>query len=390
MLVHAITGIAGSFPMSGGFSATGGEIRLIKPGASADVQDLVGYGTAADSENSPAPAPAAGKTIKRALDADGNPIDTNDNSADFVVNCGDPSPGAADVSPLPYLTGCYTPHADTTTPPSDQTTDPSTTDPPQDQTSDPDPTPASPTYLPILVTEVFPDPATPQQDSTDEFIELYNPNDTTVTLTGYTLQTGTDWRYHFTLGDTPLGAHDYYAVSSAVSKLSLSNSGSGVRLTDPDGQIIFEVPTYGDAKEGQSWMPDNGVWQWTLTPTPNAPNILTVPVSKTALTAGTVPKKTTTAKPKAASSKAVAKITAPKLPKATKEAAKSTATGAAHTDTTNSTPQYWLLAPIGTIAGGYALYEYRSEINQGAKKLLARLGGKKRQQLLGDDSQDFV
>jgi len=387
VLVHTIANIAGAFPMSGGFSATGGEVRLAQPGTTPILQDFVGYGTASDSEGSPATAPSPGKTIKRVLDADGNPIDTNNNADDFIAGCGDPSPGIADTNPLPYTTGCKALQTDDTSTQSGQTSDSDTsnTDQSQDQPTTPD---STQTYLPILVTEVFPDPAAPQQDSTDEFIELYNPNDTTVTLSSYTLQTGTDWRYHFTLGDTPLGPHDYYAVSSAVTKLSLSNSGSGVRLIDPNGQTVFEVPTYGDAKEGQAWMPNDGVWQWTLTPTPNAPNILTVPASKPALTAGTVPKKTT--KPKTTTSKVAAKIAAPKLPKATKKTTtKSTAPLAAQTAATNPAPQYWLLAPIGTIAGGYALYEYRSEISRGAKKIFGRMGGKK-QTLLGDDPQDLV
>lgn len=389
LLVHTIANIAGALPMTGGFSATGGEIRLIEPGTTPTVQDFIGYGTAADSEGTPADAPAPGKTLKRVLDTDGNPIDTDHNATDFIAGCGEPSPGAPDTSPLPYATGCKTLQTDDTSAQSGQTTDSSDTsgtDQLQDPSTTSDPTA---TYLPILITEVFPDPATPAQDSADEFIELFNPNDTTVTLSGYTLQTGTDWRYHFTLGDTPLGPHDYYAVSSAVTKLSLSNSGSGVRLIDPDGQIVFEVPTYGDAKEGQAWMPNDGAWQWTLTPTPNAPNILTVPAPKAALTAGTVPKKTT--KSTAAAAKKSTKTAVPKLPKAAKKtAAPKTATATGQVPTTNSTPQYWLLAPIGAIAGGYALYEYRSEINRGTKKLLGRLSGKKRQQLLGDDAQDLV
>jgi hypothetical protein len=375
--------------MTGGFSATGGQIRLIQPDTTPLVQDFVGYGTAADSEGTPTIAPEAGMSIKRILDADANPIDTNNNAADFVAACGDPTPGLADTTSLPYLTGCVTPQTGTTTPPADsQSNEP--TDPSSDDQPVQDPVTAPPlTYLPVFITEVLPDPATPQQDSLDEFVELYNPNDSTITLNGYTLQTGADWRYHYTLGDTPLGPHDYFAVRSAVSKLSLSNTGSGVRLIDPSGQVIFEVPTYGSAKEGQAWMSDNGVWQWTLTPTPNAPNILTVPAPKiTALTAGTVPKKAA-AKPKTATTKTTKAIT-PTLPKATKKTAAS-ANASSQVAQTTPTPQYWLLLPIGAIAGGYALYEYRTEISRGSQKLWAKLTGRKQERtLLGDDAQDFV
>jgi hypothetical protein len=206
-----------------------------------------------------------------------------------------------------------------------------------------------------------------------------------VSLAGYTIQTGSDWRYHYTLGDTPLGPHDYFAVRSAVSKLSLSNSGSGVRLIDPNGDIAFEVPAYGDAKEGQAWMIDNGNWQWTLTPTPSAPNILTVPVLKTALTTGTVPHKAT-AKPKIST-----KIATPKLPKAPKTTTAKPNIASQTATATTPTPQYWLLLPIGLITGGYAVYEYRSDISRGAQKIWTRLRGKKpAQQLLSNNSEDFV
>src|SRR6185503_2723571 len=109
------------------------------------------------------------------------------------------------------------------------------------------------------------------------------------------------YRYSFTLGDTPLGPHAYLAISSAVSKLSLANTGSGVRLIDPNGDIAYEAPNYGNAKPGESWMQDDAGWKWTLTPTPNAVNILTLPQPKV-VTSTALPKK-----------KAATKITAPKI-----------------------------------------------------------------------------
>lgn len=385
VLVHTLANIAGSLPMSGGFSGTGGEIRLVQPGTVPVVHDYIGYGAAADSEGQPAPAPAAGQSIKRVIDTDGNPIDTNNNAADFIAACGAPSPGITDTSPLPNATGCTAPAStpspgdtDSTPPPADAPTDPLADDP-----TDPGKG-AAVTYLPVIITEVFPDPASPQQDSTDESIELYNPNDSTLTLKGYTLQTGSEWRYHFTLGDTPLGPHNYIAISSAVSNLSLSNNGSGVRLIDPSGTLTDEVPTYGNAKQGQSWMQDDTGWHWTLTPTPNAPNILTVPAAPTtpAPSAGTTKKKASTA--------ASSKITVPKAPKA--PAAKKTTKAASAPSNAGQafnpaqTPQYWLLLPIGLITGGYAVYEYRQEIAKFGRKTWARLIGKsaKEQPLLGD------
>ena len=377
VLVHTLGNIAGALAMNGGFSATGGQVRLVQTSDAPIVQDFIGYGTAISSEGSPAIAPALGKSIKRVIDPDGNPIDTDNNLVDFIASCGDPTPGVDDTTSLPYSTGCAVPDSGTTTSPDSQDSGSSDTPTDNSQTTDePGKGAATLTYLPVIITEVFPDPAPPQQDSTDEFIEFYNPNDTAITLSGYTLQTGSDWRYHFTLGDTPLGPHDYIAIGSAVTKLSLSNSGSGVRLIDPNGLVAYEVPNYMTAKEGQSWMQDDTGWKWSLTPTPNAPNILTVPAAKTSTTTGTTQKKTTVAKTIAA------KIALPKAPKAStakKSTAKTASSSASHTASATPTqnPQYWLLLPIGLIAGGYALYEYRQEISRVGRKIVARLSGKK-------------
>ncbi len=378
VLVHTIANIAGALPMAGGFSASGGEIRLYQPGAVPVVHDFVGYGTAADSQTAPAAAPGAGQSIKRIVDAEGVPITTGSNIHDFIAGCGEPSPGQSDTAMIPFATGCAAPGAAT---PSD--TPPAETSPPADPPADDTPaeTPAeepgqgaAPTYLPILITELLPDPAPPQQDSTDEFIELYNPNAVAVTLNGYVLQTGGDYRYSFTLGDTPLGPHTYLTMASAVSKLSLVNSGSGVRLIDPNGNIVAEVPNYGDAKEGESWMQDDTGWHWTLTPTPYAANILTLPAPKVLAPAAPAKKtatKTTTAK--------TATPKAPKAPAATKKATTPAKTVASQPASARaSDPPYWLFIPLCCLAIGYAVYEYRQHIGRAAQKTWAAITRKQK------------
>lgn len=364
VLVHTIANIAGALPMTGGFSATGGEIRLIQTGVTPIVHDMVGYGSAADFKTAPAPAPPAGQSIKRLVDAEGNLVNTNSNAADFIANCGNPTPGQDDPTTTPFVTGCASPAAvpnePTPTEPADM---PPTEDTaPANPTGEPLAPETPPVYLPVLLTEVFPDPAAPQQDSADEFIELYNPNTTTITLNGYRLQTGSDYRYSYTLGDTPLGPHDYLAIPSAVTHLSLVNSsGSGVRLIDPSGAIAAEVPTYGNAKEGQSWMQDDTGWHWTLTPTPNAENILTLPTPKVVVAAiKKQPAKTTAAKV------AAPKIT--KAPAAKKTTAPSTTTPENTAAAAPQNPSLWVLLPIGALVVGYGIYEYRHTIRRGAQK----------------------
>ena len=373
---HTLANIAGAFSMAGGFSGTGGQIRLVQPGNQPTVHDLVGYGTAVFAETNPAPAPTGGTSVKRAADVNDDPIDTNNNAIDFIAACGEPTPGQDDIAFLPRATGCQEPEP-TPTPgpqpgdldpgPSDQ---PSTDEPGQGGVTDP-----TPTYLPLIITEVFADPESPQQDSTDEFIEIYNPNDSAVTLKDYRLQTGSDYRYSFTLGDTPLGPHMYLAIPSAVSKLSLANSGSGVRLIDPLGNTAYEAPNYGDAKEGQSWMQDDAGWKWSLTPTPGAANVLTLPKPKA--TAAAIP---APAKKKTATKTSTSKTTSQKAAKAPAAKKSTEKTPQQKTPTTKAAatfnPQYWLLAPLGTLAVGYAAYEYRHGISRTARTSWAKIRGK--------------
>lgn len=342
VLVHTIANIAGAVPMSGGFSSSGGQIRLVQPGATIVVHDFVGYGTAADFETAAAVAPSAGKSLKRAVSAQGAMQDTQNNSADFIADCGSVSPGQTDTDPLPLASGCAAAPDDPGEP--EQPTDEPLPD------DDPDPTP---TYLPLYLTEIFPDPEAPAQDATDEFIELYNPHDATISLAGYQLQAGSGFRYHYTLGAIPLGPHRYLVIPSAVSHVSLANSGSGVRLLDPLGVVVAEVADYGTAKAGQSWALFEGRWQWTLSPTPGTDNILSLPPPPAKTTQKVVKKKASTAK-------------APTAPKATKapvpKSPQPVPTEVVATAAKIEEPPYWIIVPLALSIIGYGIYEYRSAI----------------------------
>lgn len=377
VLVNRIANIAGSQQMSGGFSGTGGQIRLVQPGDEPIVQDFVGYGTAQDFESAPAAAPTAGGSIKRIDSADSEPIDSGNNAQDFIASCGSPTPGQDDSDPQPLSTGCTAssaPNQNSGNQATGTTLPAETSSSSEDElssTNDPS-TQALKTYLPVIITELFPDPAQPQLDSSDEFIELYNPNDVAITLKDYHLQTGSDYRYDYILGDTPLPPRGYIAIHSAVSKVSLANSGSGVRLTDPNGSIASEAPNYGDAKEGQSWMQDDTGWRWTLTPTPGAANILTTPAPK--ITASSTSTK-----------KSTSKSTKTNSTKETNKAAKVPAVKKASTQNEQKTEpqkeepkksfdqQYWLLIPFGALAFGYMTYEYRHEIKKTYSRIRQKL-----------------
>lgn len=381
VFVNDITDIADSIKMDGGFSNKGGQIRLMQPNAETSevvIQDFVGYGTAVDAEGSPAPAPTSGYSIKRIVDDQGEPIDTDDNSNDFITSCGAPTPGQADTESIPYESGCYIPTVENTDDTTDEETIIEATEDSQETTTETEATIVEVVYSPLIITEVFPDPASPQLDGNDEFIEIYNPNDIAVNLKDYVLQTGSNFRYSYTLGDTPLGSYSYLAITSSVSNLSLANSGSGVRLLDPNGTIVYEAASYGKAEEGQSWIQDETGWHWTTTPTPGATNVLSVAAAKSSSSTST---KSTTKKSSSSSSSA-------KAPTSTK----STSDSDSQTDSQNSStssawkPQYWLVVPIAVLVLGYIIYEYRQEISRTFQKIKRSFTRKKKIIVSEDDS----
>lgn len=131
------------------------------------------------------------------------------------------------------------------------------------------------------LSEILPNPATPQTDADDEFIELYNPNDKPFDLSNFMLQTAsvtssrTDM-YRFPVG-TKLAPHSFRAFKSADTNLGLNNSGGQVWLVDPLGTTLDTSDAYGKAKDNQAWIDASGKWQWTTMPTAGTTNKVAIP-----------------------------------------------------------------------------------------------------------------
>lgn len=331
--------------LSAGLSGTGGHVRLIDGVGTAI--DLLGWGTANAAETTAAPAPPADQSLERLpgrlIEDGGNAVDSDDNSKDFVIR----------TAPLPQSTksDMEAPAANDTTVDSDPTAG--------------EPAPQPQTYLPIQITELLVNPAAPLNDTNDEFIELYNPNSTDINLQGYTLKTGSNFHDYYVLPNLIAPADGYVAVYASESHLSLTNTGGAAELLDPTGQLINLSEVYDSAPEGQSWGKFDGGWQWTLQTTPARPNVLVQPVLKDDLAQATssAAKKITAAKPastpkstaKAATTKTAAKapttktLATKKLPEPVVAAASSPAAR-------------WLLVGAVALTIGYAIYEFRYDI----------------------------
>lgn len=126
-----------------------------------------------------------------------------------------------------------------------------------------------------IINEILPNPASPQTDAEDEFIELYNPNDSKFDLTGFKLAFGSTnpRKYTFPEG-TIIEPKQYKVFTSGDTSISLSNTKAQVWLLDPNEKIIGTSQPYEKAKDGQAWVLNSGKWMWTLQPTPGKMNAI--------------------------------------------------------------------------------------------------------------------
>jgi len=322
-------------------------------------------------------------------------IDTGSDAADIVA--GSPSPGLVNGATLlvvpPLVDAGVVPLPADTCDPSPPPAGPGTGEPPQDDTSgappgsDPTSSPPGTTdgdsisdppalsanagLLAPQISEVLPNPAAPQNDATDEFIELYNPNDQPFDLSGFSLQAGitTKHSYIFPAG-TLLPAQSFVAYFSATTHLSLANTDGQVALLDPFGTLLAQTGDYGAAKDGQAWIFADGAWQWTTIATPNAPNTVKPPVVVPKVTAkAKTPAKAAVAKKPTSVKGVTTKAAKPAKPKKQAASTKMT-TVSSNTPKSGVSP---LHPGVLAVAAGFALlygaYEYRNDLANKFHKL---------------------
>ncbi len=288
------------------------------------------------------------KSFIRDVDDQGNPILTNSTWQLLT-----PTPHADDL--LEVSKPAADPEPEQQTPPQNDT---ATDQQPNDASAQTETPAASTSLLPLQISELLPNPASPASDSTDEFIELYNPNDESVDLSSYKLQSGNTYSYSYTFVSSELGPHEYHAFYVSETNDLLANSGGRARLLDPSGQIVFETTPYDAADDGVSWAMINGNWNWTTTPTPNAENVLTLPIAKSSSSKTASSKSKTSAAKKTTAKAASAKSTKPKTSKSTSVTDDSDGNPASYISSVHP----GIIAVVGILALGYGLYEYRHDV----------------------------
>lgn len=199
-----------------------------------------------------------------------------------------------------------------------------------------------------LITEMLPNTASPQTDSEDEFIELYNSNTKEFDLSGFSFEIGLTAKRIYKFPDkTKIAARSFKIFYSGETGLALTNTGSQVRLLDPAGSQVGQSQPYGSAKDGQSWALANGKWYWTSSPTPGAANVIRLPAASSAAKKSSSRSKTTAGLVKGASTS-------------------SQPSAASTLSTTADSPSRVhpaVLAGVGSVALLYGLYEYRQDLS---------------------------
>jgi hypothetical protein len=201
------------------------------------------------------------------------------------------------------------------------------------------------------ITELLPNPTGTGNDDTDEFIELYNPNDVAFDLSGFALQTGTTIKHTYVFPDeTKLPAKAFVAFYSSDTGLSLSNTTGQAVLLDPFAKQLAQVDPYATAKDGQTWAFANGAWHWTTQATPSAANVI-----KQVVAAKTTKKnnKSTAASHTSGSASSGVQGASTVASQTTLNDQEAVAPAPIHPA---------VLAAIGVLAVGYGVYEYRHDL----------------------------
>jgi len=126
--------------------------------------------------------------------------------------------------------------------------------------------------LPIRINELLANAI--GSDVNNEFIELYNPNNSAVDLSLYVLKVGIDLpkAYTFPLGSV-IEPDSYITFYDKDISFTLVNSTSQVSLFSIDDQLINQVPPYNNPVEGMAWALVDTSWQYTNQPTPGFNNV---------------------------------------------------------------------------------------------------------------------
>ena len=129
----------------------------------------------------------------------------------------------------------------------------------------------------IIINEIYPDPILATEN---EWFELYNSSAVDVDLKDWLIEDlkGSVHKYKIE-NSLIVPAKGYIIISKTDSAITLNNDEDGLRLVQPDGNILYETPVFADGDKGWSFARNSsGTWEWTTSITPAHANLITRPV----------------------------------------------------------------------------------------------------------------
>ncbi len=131
--------------------------------------------------------------------------------------------------------------------------------------------------LGIVFNEILPSPE--GTDADNEWIEIFNQNNFEVDLSNWKISDilGSVKTYTFPEGSR-VPSKEYQVLLRLITKITLNNDGDGLKLIQPDGNIIDSL-NYEKAPKGQSYNrtsqnSGNPDWVWSINLTPGSENII--------------------------------------------------------------------------------------------------------------------
>jgi hypothetical protein len=125
----------------------------------------------------------------------------------------------------------------------------------------------------VVINEILPNPQGP--DETNEWIELYNSNNSDVDLSDWQIQDTEGTVTTYTINkNIKILANGFLVLKRSDTKIMLNNDKDGLNLLTPDKNIVDSM-TFASAPLNQSYDKTKSGWQWSTTLTPGAGNVVT-------------------------------------------------------------------------------------------------------------------
>ncbi|HBG81746.1 TPA: hypothetical protein DDW69_02780 [candidate division CPR2 bacterium] len=126
----------------------------------------------------------------------------------------------------------------------------------------------------VLINEVYPDPLSTESESKDEWVELFNPNNFEVDISGWSLEDKRGSVNKFIMQpQTKISPNGYLVLNNSLTKIALNNDGDELILRNTAGSEISSSPDYGDTESGLSFAFFDESWVWTKKVTKGSINI---------------------------------------------------------------------------------------------------------------------